>query len=149
MVHWQGLFELWLNVQHTSLLARAACNWGKDISIFCLPEGLWALPYANTQRLHFFFETSSFLQWNISMMIVYTPILGCWEHGLCYASLWRLQILPLLRSRKTKVTSVQICQVLFYNVCQCQATALQLRKGEILLQFSDSFCFEASLLLQS
>lgn len=34
MVHCAGLFELQLNVQHTNGLARGACIWGKDISIF-------------------------------------------------------------------------------------------------------------------
>lgn len=85
--------SLWAMTKHSThqLMGKGCLHLGKRHFYFCFPEGLWALPYANTQWLQYFFETGSFLQWNISMKIVCTPILRCWEHSLCYASPWRLQ----------------------------------------------------------
>lgn len=79
--------ELQLNVQHTSGLARAACIWGKDISIFACQK----VSELCLMQIHSDYDFSLKPAVEHQMKIVYTPILGCWEHSLCYASPWRLQ----------------------------------------------------------
>lgn len=64
---------------------------GKTFLFFLVRRSLSSVLYTETSV---YTVTMIFLWnqlWNISMKIVCTPIPGCWEHGFCYASPWRLQ----------------------------------------------------------